>query len=112
MTVGGIGFSLALPAVTKPVVSLVAPQDIGRASGTCSTTRQPGCGSGVAILGAVFAATGGYDSPTAFNDGFKAATGVSAVLALLAATAGTALPRRHLAQIAAEPAPPVTAEAQ
>jgi hypothetical protein len=34
MAIGGIGFALALPAVTRAVVSPVAPQDIGEASGT------------------------------------------------------------------------------
>jgi EmrB/QacA subfamily drug resistance transporter len=109
MIVGGIGFSLALPAVTKSVVSLVAPQDIGKASGTFSTTRQLGGAFGVAILGAVFAATGGYASAQMFSDGYGPAMGVSAILALVAALAGTALPgRRRPAQVTAvEPAPSV-----
>ncbi len=50
-TIGGIGLALAVPAVTKSVVSLVAPQDIGRASGTFSTTRQLGGAFGVARRG-------------------------------------------------------------
>src|SRR5512133_419963 len=33
MTVAGVGFSMALPAVTKAVVGGVAIQDIGKASG-------------------------------------------------------------------------------
>jgi len=66
--------------VTRAVVSLVAPQDIGRASGSYSTVRQLGGAFGVAVLGAVFAvsasgatATGGahdekwYDVQTKFD---------------------------------------------
>jgi EmrB/QacA subfamily drug resistance transporter len=113
MAIGGIGFSLAIPAVTKAVVSLVAPKDIGKASGTYSTMRQLGGAFGVAILGAVFAATGGYASARAFSDGFAPALGVAAVLALAGVAAGLALPgrRRHTPVAAAEPAPPVAAKA-
>jgi EmrB/QacA subfamily drug resistance transporter len=112
MAIGGIGFSLAVPAVTKSVVSLVAPKDIGKASGTFSTTRQLGGAFGVAILGAVFAATGGYASARAFSDGFAPALGVSAVLALAGVAAGIALPgKRRPTPVAAEPAPPVAAKA-
>jgi EmrB/QacA subfamily drug resistance transporter len=95
MAIGGIGFALALPAVTKSVVSLVAPQDIGKASGTFSTTRQLGGAFGVAILGAVFAATGGYASARAFSDGFVWAIGVSAGIAFAGVGAGIALPGRN-----------------
>jgi EmrB/QacA subfamily drug resistance transporter len=108
MTIGGIGFALAVPAVTKSVVSLVAPGDIGKASGTYSTIRQLGGAFGVAILGAVFAATGGYASARAFSDGFAPAVGVSAVLALVGVAAGIALPRRRPAPAAAAASPRVT----
>lgn len=115
MAIGGIGFSLALPAVTKSVVSLVAPQDIGKASGTYTTTRQLGGAFGVAILGAVFAATGGYASARAFSDGLAPAIGVSAVLALVGVVAGIAHPRRRPSAIpaaeAAPGAPPVATKA-
>ncbi len=114
MAVGGIGVSLALPAVTKSVVSLVAPQDIGKASGTFSTIRQLGGAFGVAILGAVFAGTGGYASALDFSDGYGAAMAVSAVLALGSAAAGTALPgRRRPGEVSvAEPVAPLAAEVQ
>jgi hypothetical protein len=112
MAIGGVGFSLALPAVTKSVVSLVAPPDIGKASGTYTTTRQLGGAFGVAILGAVFAATGGYASARAFSDGFAPAIGVSAVLALMGVVAGIALPRRRPSPVpAAEAAPPAATKA-
>jgi EmrB/QacA subfamily drug resistance transporter len=95
MTIGGIGFSLALPAVTRSVVSRVAPQDIGRASGTFSTLRQLGGAFGVALTGAVFATAGGYGTASVFSDGYVAAMGVSAALALAGTVAGFVLPRRR-----------------
>jgi EmrB/QacA subfamily drug resistance transporter len=91
MTISGVGFALAIPAVTKAVVSSVALPDIGIASGTYSTMRQLGGAFGVAVLGAVFAATGGYGSAEAFSDGYQAALGVCAGLSFAAACAGLAL---------------------
>jgi hypothetical protein len=89
-------------------VSLVAPQDIGKASGTYGTTRQLGGAFGVAILGVVFAATGGYASAQTFSDGFVPALGVAAILALAASAAGIAIPGRRHTQVVAMPAQPVT----
>jgi EmrB/QacA subfamily drug resistance transporter len=97
MVISGCGFSLALPAVTKSVVSSVAPADIGKASGTFSTMRQLGGAFGVAIGVAVFAAAGSYASARAFSDGFVPATWVTAGLALAAFGAALILPRRRRA---------------
>ncbi|HEY4569825.1 MAG TPA: MFS transporter [Kribbella sp.] len=94
MVVAGVGFSLAIPAVTKAVVSSVGLQDIGRASGTFSTLRQLGGAFGVAIPAAVFAATGSYASPEAFVDGYRPAIGTAAALALAALLMGLPLPRK------------------
>lgn len=91
MTVAGVGFALATPAVTKAVVSSVALPDIGIASGTYSTMRQLGGAFGVAVIGAVFAATGGYGSAGAFSDGYRAAIGVGAGLTLVGACVGLTL---------------------
>lgn len=91
----GTGMALAVPALTKSVVSSVAPQDIGKASGAFSTVRQLGGAFGVASVVAVFAATGGYGSAEAFSAGFGPAIGVAAALALGAGVAGTVLPRRQ-----------------
>lgn len=94
MTVAGVGFSMALPAVTKAVVGGVAMNDIGKASGAFSTMRQLAGAFGVAILVAVFAAVGSYRSAQAFSDGFGPAIGVAAGLALAGAVAAWLLPRR------------------
>jgi MFS family permease len=106
MALGGIGFSLALPAVTMSVVSRVAPPDIGRASGTFSTMRQLGGAFGIAILGAAFAATGGYASPRAFTDGYTVALAGAAGLALAGALAGALLPARRPRPDAPATSPP------
>ncbi len=118
MIVSGSGFAMALPAVTKSVVSSVAPQDIGKASGTFSTLRQLGGAFGLAIGVAVFAAAGSYASARAFSDGFVPAIGVAAGLSLAGVIAGLVLPgRRRVAEAApagtgpAESAPPETSQA-
>jgi EmrB/QacA subfamily drug resistance transporter len=95
MLISGCGFAMAVPAVTKSVVSSVAPGDIGKASGTFSTMRQLGGAFGVAALVTVFAAAGSYASAQAFSDGFAPAIGVAAGLSLAGVAAGLALPSRR-----------------
>jgi EmrB/QacA subfamily drug resistance transporter len=92
MSVVGIGFALALPAVTKAVISTSSPADIGKASGAFSTMRQLGGAFGVAIVAAVFASAGSYASAATFSHGFGAAIAVAAALALAGALAGVLLP--------------------
>jgi MFS family permease len=104
MVISGAGIALALPALTKVVVSSVPPGDIGKASGVFSTMRQLGGAFGVAILAAVFAAAGSYASPAAFSNGFAPANYAAAGLALAAALAALALASRP------SPAPAAAAE--
>jgi predicted MFS family arabinose efflux permease len=93
MTLGGIGFALAIPAVTKAVVSSVPLADIGTASGSFSTMRQLGGAFGVAVVGAVFAAAGGYGTPAEFLHGYRPAMALAAVLSLAGAVTGWGLRR-------------------
>jgi EmrB/QacA subfamily drug resistance transporter len=95
LVVSGAGFALAIPALQSAVLGAVEPRYVGKASGTLTTVRQLGGVFGVAVLAAVFAAAGGYGSPQAFSDGFTAATGAAAALALAGALAGLALPGRQ-----------------
>jgi len=114
MSVAGVGFALAIPAVTKAAVSAGAPADLGRASGAYSTMRQLGGAFGVAVPAAVFGATGGYASAAAFSDGFRAAVATAAGLALAGALAGVLLPGTARPPRPAGPtpdAPPVRADA-
>jgi hypothetical protein len=62
---------------------------------------------GVAILVAVFAATGSYASPQSFAQGFSHAIAASAAIALIGAMTGLALPsKRATTTIARHPAIP------
>jgi EmrB/QacA subfamily drug resistance transporter len=101
LIIAGAGVSMALPATQSVVANSVAPQHIGKASGTFSTMRQLGGAFGIAILVAVFAGAGSYVSAQAFSDGFASAIGVSAGLSLAGSIAGLALPARRRARRAA-----------
>jgi EmrB/QacA subfamily drug resistance transporter len=102
--VAGVGVSMAIPSAQNSAVGSVAAEAIGKAAGANSMMRELGGVFGVAIVVAVFAATGSYASPAAFTDGFGPAIGVAAALALAGAAAGLALPgRRHAPAIAAVP---------
>jgi len=95
LIVAGCGTSMAMPATQNAVISSVAANEIGKASGTFNMLRQLGGAFGVAILAAVFAGVGSFGSAQAFSNGFAPAIGVAAALALVGAIAGLALPGRR-----------------
>ena len=103
LVVAGVGISMSFPAAQNSVVGSVAPEAIGKASGTNSTMRELGGVLGIALGVAAFSGAGSYASPGDFSDGFVAAMGVSAGLSVLAAAAGALLPSRPA--ILAVPAP-------
>src|SRR5205085_9313504 len=92
----GLGVTLALPALTKAVVSSVDPGDIGIASGLFTTLRQLGSAFGIAISATAFTAAGGYGDPAKVAAGFGGAMLVAAALGLLAALAAAGLHRRRI----------------
>src|SRR5438874_8882732 len=75
--VAGVGVSMAIPAAQNSVVASVADDAIGKAAGANSMMRELGGVFGIAVVVAVFAATGGYASAQAFTDGFAPAIGVA-----------------------------------
>ena len=92
LVITGLGMSMTIPAAQSSVMSHVAPQHIGKASGTFTTLRQLGGAFGVAIAVAAFAGAGGYQSAQAFSDGFGPAIAISAGLALVGAAVGAFAP--------------------
>jgi MFS family permease len=103
LVLAGVGVSMAMPAVQNAVLSSVAIAEIGKASGVFNMGRFFGGVFGVALLVAVFSASGTADSPANFNAGFAAAMRVAAVLSLLGAAAGLWLPARDRAALAQVP---------
>jgi EmrB/QacA subfamily drug resistance transporter len=93
--VAGVGVSMAIPAAQNSVVGSVASEALGKAAGVNSMMRELGGVFGIAVVVAVFAATGGYASAQAFTDGFGPAVGVSAGLAFAGALVALAMPSRR-----------------
>jgi MFS family permease len=100
LVLSGAGFAMSMPATQSAVLTSVAVEHVGKASGALSMIRQLGGAFGVAVQVAVFAAAGSYASAHTFIAGVRPALGACAALALLGATAGTALPARRRAAVA------------
>jgi EmrB/QacA subfamily drug resistance transporter len=111
LVLSGLGVAMASPATQSSALSTAEPRDIGKSSGAFSTLRQLGGAFGVAVVVAVFAGAGGYESTVAFVDGFAPALGASAALAAAAALAGLTLPRRRPGPVTAPARVAVAAEA-
>jgi EmrB/QacA subfamily drug resistance transporter len=101
LIVAGIGISMVFPTVANAVVGSVPINDSGVAAGTNNTVRESGGVFGVAILAAVFAAHGGYNSPAAFMHGFRAAEIAAAGAAIVGAAIAMLAPSKTNA-VAAE----------
>ncbi|HET9103794.1 MAG TPA: MFS transporter [Solirubrobacteraceae bacterium] len=99
LILSGCGFSLAMPATQSAVLTSVALEQAGKASGALSMIRQLGGAFGLAIQVAAFAAAGSYASRPTFIAGARPALAACAGLGLLAATAGTALHARRRAAV-------------
>src|SRR5215472_5625774 len=90
----GLGFSAALPAAQSSVLTHIAPQYTGKASGTFTMVRQLGGALGIALAVAVFARRGSYASAQTFSSGYGPALGICAALALAGSVAGLLAPAR------------------
>jgi EmrB/QacA subfamily drug resistance transporter len=95
LVLAGSGVSMAMPAAQNAVLGAVAKIEIGKAAGIFNMFRFLGGVSGIAVLAAVFAATGSFASAQAFGAGFTPAIGISAALSLAAALVGLGLPGRR-----------------
>src|SRR5579859_3470365 len=102
--VSGVGMSLFFAPVANVVLSSVRRDQEGIASGANNAIRELGGVFGIAVLGAVFSARGGYASGTAFVSGLAPAVWVGAAAVAVAAAAALLLPGLR-ARPAAEPAP-------
>ena len=79
--------------LTTAMLSAVAAQEQGQASGAATAIRELAVVFGVAVLGLVFAGHGGYASRADFVDGFVPAMWLAAGLAAVGVLAAVALPR-------------------
>ncbi len=106
----GAGMALFFAPVANLVLSTVAPEHEGKASGANNAIRELGGVFGVAVLASVFSHAGGYRSAETFTHGTTTAVWVGAgVVAAAAVAAG--LIRRKPAAVQAVEAPQALAEA-
>ena len=100
----GIGMSLFFAPVANVVLGSVRRDQEGIASGANNAIRELGGVFGIAVLGAVFSARGGYSSGAAFVSGLAPAVWVGSAAVAAAVAAALLLPRSRKAATAA-PAP-------
>jgi EmrB/QacA subfamily drug resistance transporter len=104
LLIAGVGISMALPTVPTAVLSAVAPDEMGKASGINYMAQRFGAVFAIAIGSTVFATYGGLGSPAAVTAGFKPALWACAAFAGLAALAATAMSARPTPAAEIEPA--------
>jgi MFS family permease len=81
----GFGMSMVFAPVSNLLVQSVQQVDIGKASGTNNTVREIGGALGIAVMTAIFTASGSYASGQAYVDGLNPAVLVAAGVLLLGA---------------------------
>ena len=98
---------MALPSVTAAGLNAVPPGLIGKAAGTLNTLQQFGAVVGIAVVTAVFNATGNLSGPASVTDGYRPALAAAAALSALGAAAGLGIrnARRPAAPGAADDGP-------
>lgn len=112
LIIAGVGISAALPSTASAALSAVPPRDLGTASGVQNTLQRFGGVFGIAIVSAVFAATGHLGSAASVTAGFRPALGVAAGLSLVGAVTALAVGTRHRAAAGQATGPATAAPAQ
>ncbi|MFF3555760.1 MFS transporter [Streptomyces tsukubensis] len=105
LIVSGVGMALFFAPAASVVMSSVRPGEQGMASGANNALREVGGALGIAALGAVFAARGGYGSPQMFADGTVPALWIGAAAVAVAAAAALLIPGRRGIAAEREPVP-------
>jgi EmrB/QacA subfamily drug resistance transporter len=107
MLLGGVGMSAAMAPVTAAAMQSVRPDKAGVGSAVLNSMRQVGGSMGIAIMGAIVAAStsaGRRPDPTGFMNGFHHALETAAVLTLLGAVIAALTlpkaPREHGREVA------------
>jgi len=104
LLVAGVGISMALPTVPTAVLSAVAPNEMGKASGINYMAQRFGAVFAIAIGSTVFASYGRLGTPATVTAGFKPALWACAVFAGLSALAALAMSARPKPAAEVEPA--------
>ena len=95
LVIAGVGISMTIPTTPTAALGAVPPADMGTASGVQSTLQRFGAVFGVAIVSAVFSASGHLGSAAGVLSGVRPALAASAGLSLLGALTALAVGRRR-----------------
>ncbi len=93
----GAGMGLFFAPIARLVIDFAPTTLQGVASGTSNALRQLGTVLGVAVLGAIFSAVGGYASAQAFVNGMRTAEWVGAIVLAAGAILALAIPAQGVA---------------
>ena len=100
----GVGMTLFFVPLASVVLGTVPRSLEGVASGTNAAFRELGGVLGIAALGAVFSARGGYASPQDYVSGLVPAVSVGAAVVAVGALCALALPSRRRLRLGIDPA--------
>ncbi|MDX2542647.1 DHA2 family efflux MFS transporter permease subunit [Streptomyces sp. WI04-05B] len=92
LIISGIGMALFFAPAANLVMSGVRPSEQGIASGANNALREVGGALGIAVMGSIFAAQGGYESGQTFVDGLRPALVVGSAVVALAGVAALLIP--------------------
>ncbi|HXB46612.1 MAG TPA: MFS transporter, partial [Streptosporangiaceae bacterium] len=95
LVIAGIGISMAIPTTPTAALGAVPPADMGTASGVQNTLQRFGAVFGVAIVSAIFSASGHLGSAAGVISGVRPALTASAGLSLLGTLTALAVGRRR-----------------
>ncbi len=95
LVVAGVGISMALPTTPVAALSVVAPPQVGTASGVVNTLQRFGGAFGVAVVSAVFVAHGNLGTAATVDAGFRPALAVAAGFSILGAASALAVTARR-----------------
>jgi EmrB/QacA subfamily drug resistance transporter len=95
--IAGVGMGLFFAPVANVVLGAVRPEEEGQASGANNAIRELGGVFGVAVLAAIFAGYGGYETQQSYVDGLVPAVWVGAVVVAIGALAALLIPRARRA---------------
>jgi EmrB/QacA subfamily drug resistance transporter len=111
LLIAGVGISMAIPTTPTAALGAVPPADLGTASGVQSTLQRFGAVFGVAIVTAVFSASGHLGSAPGVIAGVQPALGAAAGLSLVGALTGLAVGRPRAEPVTEERQAPALASA-
>jgi nitrate/nitrite transporter NarK len=104
LVLAGIGTAAFFAPVANVVMGAVRTEESGQASGATNAIREIGGVLGVAVLAAVFANQGDYETPRAFVAGFTPALTIGAITVALGAAAALLIPRKRSTAVSLKPA--------